>query len=86
MTDCGKQLKENSTFYVICGLIEPEGLLLGGYTIIPNLKGGQIQAFPEMLLSFFKPLRNQSLLKISLLALSRLSHQVHKRALMRRLA
>lgn len=78
MTDYGKQMKENSTLYVICGLTEPEGLLLGGYTIIPKLKGDQIQAFSDMLLSFFKALQNQSLLKISLLALPSLSHQVHK--------
>lgn len=86
MTNCGKQLKGNLTLYVICSLIEPEGPLLGGYTIIPKLKGDQIQAFPDMLLSFFKPLQNQSPLKISLLALPSLSHQVRKRALMRSLA
>lgn len=54
------------TLYVFCNLIESEALILGGYPIIPKLKGGQIQAFPEVL-SFFKPLQNQNPFKISLL-------------------
>jgi len=59
---------------------------LGGYTIIPNLKGGWIQAFPEVVPGFFKPLQNQNPFKISLLALHGLSHHVRKGAFMRSLA